>query len=45
MLNLLTDKKKEIQRFIRSNKIKIRKDEENAFTKIVSFYNSTDAKK
>lgn len=40
LLSLLKDKRKEIQQFSRKNKLDLRKDRENAFTRIVAYYNS-----
>ena len=38
LLDILKDKKKEVQEFIRKNKLKIRKDKDNALPKIAAFY-------
>lgn len=38
ILNILKDKKKELQQYISANKIKFRKDLESAMVKIVSYY-------
>ena len=38
LLNIFKDKKKELQRFIRSSQIKFKKDPENSTVKICSFY-------
>jgi hypothetical protein len=38
LLDILKDKKKEIEQFIKTNKIKYRRDPEDAMVKIVSYY-------
>jgi len=43
LLSVLADRRKEVQQFMRTHKIRIRKDPENAFKNIVHFYNSTRA--
>lgn len=39
LLALMADKKKEVRQFIRANKIKFRKDRENAIISITGYYN------
>ncbi|MHA4807137.1 hypothetical protein ACX0G9_03475 [Flavitalea flava] len=39
LLALMADKKKEVKQFIRANKIKFRKDRENAIVSITGYYN------
>ncbi len=45
LLEALADKKKVMQRFMRTNSIKIKRNSEQAFTRVVIYYNSINAKR
>ncbi len=39
LLEVLKDRKKEVNQYIRKNKLDMRRDKDNAFTKVVAYYN------
>ncbi|MEP6845466.1 MAG: hypothetical protein ABI861_05660, partial [Panacibacter sp.] len=44
LLGVLNDRKKEIQEFIKKNKLDIRKDKDNALSKIAAHYDEISKK-